>query len=229
MNRFNPSLLEKLEWENKNSSKNNIRTTPISQGEKLGGEFHLIMQQIGLGLPVELFLKAYPQIDKWVEAAKPFLDIPGSKQWNASAQYLYKSQLLYANYDLIIHQEKQIIGLDWTIQKPSKFQLLENSFHTQLRLFLLYEKTQLSAEDISLVYLFVNTGDVYQFTYSKEKHLAFKERLEATLLPFLAEVEDFPKETSSSYTLTPQEAHDKWLAKEISTEEYLAAIPEVEL
>ncbi|NMF65956.1 hypothetical protein DP113_33840 (plasmid) [Brasilonema octagenarum UFV-E1] len=229
MNRFNPSLLEKLEWENKKISKNNIRTTPISQGEKLGGEFHLIMQQIGLGLPVELFLKAYPQIDKWVEVAKPFLDIPGSKQWNTEAQYLYKSQLLYANYDLIIYQEKQVIGLDWTIQKTSNFQLLENSFHTQLRLFLLHERTQLSASEISLVYLFVNTGDVYQFTYSKEKHQAFKERLEATLLPFLAEVEDFPKQTSSSCTLTPQEAHDKWLAKEISAEEYLAAIPEVEL
>ncbi len=29
--------------------------------------------------------------------------------------------------------------------------------------------------------------------------------------------------------MTPQEAHDKWLAKEISTMEYLAAIPEVEI
>ncbi|MBW4632980.1 MAG: hypothetical protein KME30_14085 [Iphinoe sp. HA4291-MV1] len=73
MNKFNPSLLEKL-----------------------GSEFHLIMQQIGLGLPVELFFKAYPQIDKWIEAAKPFLDIPGSKQWNTEAQYLF----LKLNYEL---------------------------------------------------------------------------------------------------------------------------------
>ncbi len=118
MNGFNPSLLEKLEWENKNAGKNNIRTTPISQGEKLGSEFHLIMQQIGLGLAVEPFLKAYPQIGKWVVAVKPFLNIPGSKQWNAEAQYLYKSQLVHANYDLIIYQDMQVIGMDWTIQKP---------------------------------------------------------------------------------------------------------------
>ncbi|MBW4567420.1 MAG: hypothetical protein KME31_05195 [Tolypothrix carrinoi HA7290-LM1] len=224
MDRFNPSLLEKLECESKSSGKNTIRTSPISQGEKLGGKFHIIMQQIGLGLPVEPFLKAYPQLGKWVKVLLPFLEIPGNKQWNAEAQYLYKSQLVHANYDLIIYQEQQVIALDWTIQKPSNFQSLENSFHTQLRLFLLYEKTQLPAEKINLIYLFVNTADIYQFTYSEVKHIAFKERLLSIITQFA--VEEIQQEVEQE---SLEIIHHKWMNREITTKEYLDAIPEVEL
>lgn len=224
MDRFNPSLLEKLEYKSKNFDKNTVSTPPISQGEKLGGEFHIIMQQIGLGVPVEPFLEAYPQLGKWVEVLLPFLEIPGNKQWNAEAQYLYKSQLIYANYDLIIYQDKQVIGLDWTIQKPSNFQSLENSFHTQLRLFLLHDKTQLPAEKINLIYLFVNTGDVYQFTYSEVKHLVFKERLLSIITQFAVEEIQQKFEQESLEII-----HHKWMNREITTEEYLDAIPEIEL
>ncbi|MDM9383529.1 hypothetical protein QUB80_22845 [Chlorogloeopsis sp. ULAP01] len=223
MNKFNPIQLENIEQESKNS-KVNTRLIPISPGEKLGGEFHLIMQQIGLGLPVEPLLEAYPQIDKWVKAVKPFLEIPGSKEWNAEVQYLYKLQLLHANYDLIIYQDKQVIGIDWTIQKLSNFQVLENSLNTQLRLFLLHEKTQLPPEHINLIYLFVNTDNIYQFTYSQVKNQVFKERLLSILKQFF--VEDIAEETQQEDL---EIIHQRWMNKEISTQEYLDAIPEVEL
>ena len=81
-------------------------------------------------------------------------------------------------------------------------------------------------EQISLVYLFVNTDSIYQFTYSEKKHFIFKERLEQTLAPF---IENKNEKNYLADKITAQEAHDKWLAREISTTEYLAAIPEVEL
>ncbi|MCC5604442.1 hypothetical protein [Nostoc favosum] len=56
--------------------------------------------------------------------------------------------------------------------------------------------------------------------------MAFKERLEETIAPFIG---DNNEKKYLADKITPQEANDKWLAREISTTEYLAAIPEVEL
>ena len=230
MNGFNHKALEIVECNPQCLPLNYSYLTIRSKSEVAGGQFHLIMQQIGLGLPVEPFLKEYPQIANWVNKVKPFLNTPGSKQWNAQFQYLYQDILLYSEYDLIVYGENQVVGFDWTIQKPSKFEVLENKWQTQLRLFILHGQTGMPLEQVSLVYLFVNTDSIYQFNYSEEKHLAFKERLEKTLAPFTsnsATISD--KQTSSTPQMTPQEAHDKWLAREMSTEEYLAAIPEVEI
>ncbi len=227
MNRFNHKTLELVEQNPECLSTINYRNLTVkSESEVAGGQFHLIMQQIGLGLPVEALLKAYPQINNWVDKVKPFLNIPGNKQWNAQLQYLYHGILLYSECDLIIYGENQVVGFDWTIQKPLKFEIIESKWQTQLRLFLLYEQTGIPLEQISLVYLFVNTDSIYQFTYSEDKHLNFKARLEETLAPF---VEDDKEKKLLTHKMTPQEAHDKWLAKEISTMEYLAAIPEVEI
>ncbi|MHC5776031.1 hypothetical protein [Nostoc sp.] len=227
MNRFNHKTLELAEHHPEClSTKNYSNLTVKSESEVAGGQFHLVMQQIGLGLPVEPFLKEYPQINNWVDKVKPFLNILGNKQWSAQIQYLYHDILLYSECDLIIYGENQVVGFDWTIQKPLKFEILESKWQTQLRLFLLHEKTGMPLEQISLVYLFINTDSIYQFTYSEKKHLAFKERLEETLAPFIG---DNNEKKHLADKITPQEAHDKWLAREISTTEYLAAIPEVEL
>ncbi|MBD2772026.1 hypothetical protein [Iningainema tapete] len=229
MNRFNHQLLEILE-ENPEFAEAKYSHYIRGNSEIAGSQFNLIMQQIGLGLPVEPFLKAYPQIANWVDKVKPFLNLPGSKQWNAELQYYYQSNIIYSQYDLVIYAENQVIGFDWTIQKPTKFEMLESRYQTQLRLFLLQQKTTLNYDAISLIYLFVNSDDfpIYQFTYSKARHTAFKERLERTLAPF---TEQAGKETVSDKTLL--EKHNENLQKlfrqEITGEEYLATIPEVEI
>ncbi|MBR8839136.1 MAG: hypothetical protein DSM106950_35335 [Stigonema ocellatum SAG 48.90 = DSM 106950] len=230
MNRFNHKILEIIEKNPAYFKSFPFVITTRSESEIAGSHFHLIMQQIGLGLLVEPFLKESCQIANWVDKVKPFLVIPGSKQWNAQLQYLYHQNLLYSKYDLVVYGENQVIGFDWTILKPPKFDVLENKWQTQLRLFLLHEQAEMPLEQISLIYLFVNAESIYQFTYSEEKYLAFKERLETTLAPFITNAESLSsKQINSSFKVSPQEAHDKWLTKEISTEEYLAAIPEVEI
>ena len=82
MNRFNYKLLEIVE-KNSELAESKISQSIRSESEIAGSQFHLIMQQIGLGLPVKTFLKEYPQIANWVDRVKPFLNIPGSKQWIA--------------------------------------------------------------------------------------------------------------------------------------------------
>ncbi|MEH1869897.1 hypothetical protein [Nostoc sp.] len=106
MNRFNHKTLELAEHHpDCLSTKNYSNLTVKSESEVAGGQFHLVMQQIGLGLPVEPFLKEYPQINNWVDKVKPFLNILGNKQWNAQLQYLYHDILLYSECDLIIYGE----------------------------------------------------------------------------------------------------------------------------
>lgn len=226
MNRFNANKLSELE-KNKNPYPTEIISEPLDS-IKLGSQFNLIMTQIGLGLPVEPFLIQYPKIAEWVKLANPFLQLPGTKQWDAELQCFYKKQLLEANYDLIIYQDNQVIGIDWTIQKSSNFRYLENSFLTQLRLFLLRNRTQLAHEQVNLVYLFVNKPDIYQFTYSQNQHLAFKERLESILTQFAEEEvqEDIQHEDEQSNL---EMLHQKWLKGEITVKDYFDAIPEVEL
>ncbi|KAB8314265.1 hypothetical protein SD81_037610 [Tolypothrix campylonemoides VB511288] len=229
MNRFNHQLLEIFE-KNPDFAEAKYLSNIRDNSEIAGSQFHLIMQQIGLGLPVEPFLERYPQIASWVDKVKPFLNLPGSKEWNAELQYYYQSNMIYSQYDLVVYGENQVIGFDWTIQKPTKFETLEEKYQTQLRLFLLHQKTVLRYDSVSLIYLFVNSDDfpIYQFTYSKARHTAFKERLERTLAPF---TEQAGKETVSDKTLL--EKHNENLQKlfrqEITGEEYLATIPEVEI
>lgn len=229
MNRFNHKILETIENNLADTISFPSHVKTRSKSEIAGSQFHLIMQQIGLGLPVEPFLKEYPQIANWVDKVKPFLNIPGSKQWNAQLQYLYHQNLLYGEYDLVLYGEHQVIGFDWSIQQPLKFEILENKWQTQLRLFLLQQRSEISLDQVSLVYLFVNTGDLYQFTYSKDQHISFEQRLETTLAPFVNHSEILSDQPSSTNQMSPQEAHVKWMAREISTEEYLAAIPEIQI
>lgn len=226
MNRFNANKLSELE-KNKNSHTTGIISEP-SDSIKFGSQFNLIMKQIGLGLPVEPFLIQYPQIAEWVKLANPFLQLPGTKQWDAELQCFYKKQLLEANYDLIIYQNNQVIGIDWTIQKSSNFRYLENSLLTQLRLFLLCIITKLPYEQVNLVYVFVNKPDIYQFAYSQNQHLAFKERLESILAQFTEEeVQEYIQHEDEQVNL--EMLHQKWLKGEITVKDYFDAIPEVEL
>jgi hypothetical protein len=55
----------------------------------LGKQFHLIMQQIGMGLSVEPLLNNSPQLKAWVEKVQSIISTPAiAKNWNVSLQKL---------------------------------------------------------------------------------------------------------------------------------------------
>lgn len=121
MNRFNHKTLELAEHHPEGlSTINYYNLTVKSESEVAGSQFHLVMQQIGLGLAVEPLLKEYPQINNWVDKVKPFINILGNKQWSAQLQYLYHDILLYSECDLIIYGENQVVGFD-TKEQAEKF------------------------------------------------------------------------------------------------------------
>ncbi|MDF5729084.1 MAG: PD-(D/E)XK nuclease family protein [Rhizonema sp. PD38] len=226
-------FVEKIEHNFKLSLKYLPLNPNFSSERRVGRQFHLLMQQLMMGLPVEPFLEAYPEMAHWVEQLYPIISIPTQKQCNVNKGKLIGEWYLVAHYDLLVEEKEKVIAVDWKTGKyiPDN---LEDSWQTQLRLFLLTETQNVPIENISIIYCFVNEDEfpcLYQFNYSIELHEAFIERLSMTLskLPTSSNNKQFndsdlPVETSE-YSLNLQ----KLFSGEITATEYLATIPEVEI
>lgn len=200
----------------------------------LSQQFHLIMQQIGMGLSVEPLLNNSPQLKAWVEKVQPIINAPAiAKSWNVSLQKLINNNLLVAQYDLILEREERLIAIDWSIQHcPHNYQQLLESWQTQLRLFLLLENSSFAPEQISISYLLVNSREapIYHFGYSRHQHEEFQQKLESILSKLPKSEKDVASTTLSEFDDDASELNlKKFLNGELTTQEYLATVPEVEI
>lgn len=193
--------------------------TLTSSSTNNGNQFHLLMQQIGLGINVDNILAQHPQLKKWVDTASQYLQISGNKQWNVDLSYKFNEAYLIENYDFIATHEDRITAIDWTISKPKEFNNLFHSWKTQLRLFLIHENTGVKCENISLIYLFVNDAASYQCCYNQKQHQENKNKLSFII----------PQQTQQTSCDSPLQIHKDWLAGNINTAEYINRIPEVEI
>ena len=198
-------------------------------------QFHLLMQQLVMGLPIEPFLEAYPEMAHWVNQLYPIISSSTQKQCNVNRGKLIKDWYLIAHYDLLIEEREKVIAIavDWKTRNDIP-KNIEDSWQTQIKLFLLAETQDIPAEDISIIYCFVSEDEfpcLYQVNYSIEKHEAFLERLATTLskLPTSSNSEKSVSLNShvetSEYSLNLQ----KLFSGEMSTAEYLETVPEVEI
>lgn len=208
-------------------------TIPPQQKERLelGRQFHQIIRQHLMGLPVDSLLANYPQLKHWVNqlsqnAPEIFERSPENrKTWDEQIQVMYGDIILSSTCDLIIRNYQSAQIIDWTVY-PIHQEYLENSWHTQLKLYLLADTDTYLAEEISLTYWLL-TDEVspkcLRFGYSQEKHDAFKDRLEATLSQL--------REPSGINTSTPtdQDPLTAFLQGQLSAKDYVVSIPEVEL
>lgn len=199
---------------------------PRRDSEIDGSRFHLVMQQMGLGIPVDGLLAAHPQFRQWVNVAWTYTQIPGNKRWGVDLCHEFNGIYLIENYDFIVSNDDNTIAIDWTIGKPQDFDVVKESWKTQLRLFLLHENTGIECENISLIYLFVNSEAVYQCCYTTKQHEENKQKLGSIILPIEElQVESQTKLQNDSLIIM----HEDWLAGKINIQEYFNAIPEVEL
>lgn len=193
---------------------------PRQKSEIDGSRFHLIMQQVGLGIPVDGLLATNPHLKEWVDAALPYTQIPGDKQWGIELCHEINDIYLIENFDLIVCSDEKIIAVDWTIAKPQDFNLVKESWKTQLRLFLLHQTTGVPCKNVSLVYLFVNKNATFQCCYSDKQHEENKQKLAKILITNNDEQE-------TNIIVEARDLHNDWMAGKISNKEYLDAIPEV--
>lgn len=193
----------------------------------------LLLQQLIMGLPINSILESYPTLGCYVNQIQPIIDIPAfSKKLNVVRQCFIQDILIFADYDLLLINGDQATAISWTTEKSFfETNTLENSWETQLQLYLLAETENLPPQNLSIFYLFISPKDspsIHQFTYNQEKYNLFKGRLEKTLLSLsslLKIKQPCPEIAKNSAEINLQ----KLFNGEFSIPEYLSTVPEVEI
>lgn len=132
-----------------------------------GSQFHLLMQQWQMGLPVEALLQADSQLNQWFQsflaAAPEILSLAPSdagepepiRQSEHTRTLIFENYLLTVVYDLVLLGDRHARILDWkTYPRPQRVEWLLRNWQTRLYPFVLVETSHYAPEDISMAYWF---------------------------------------------------------------------------
>lgn len=152
------------------------------QQEKLdwGSQFHLLMQQKQLGLPIESLLKEDQQLQHSITSlikATPEIWDCNQETWREAEHFRslsFHGYLLTVIYDLLIANQTNAQIIDWkTYLQPENKTKLAKNWQTRLYLYLLAETSEYLPEQISMTYWFVKLPSQPQslaFTYNSKQH-----------------------------------------------------------
>jgi hypothetical protein len=152
-----------------------------------GQEFHLLMRQMLMGLPVEPILEENPTLCKWVNNLKETASYIFSPHVNFECEVeestMYQGHLLTARYDLLILEQKAEL-IQWSTSPycPDKTDIGQ-SWSTRLALYILGESNEYAPHDISISYWFVNFEKpvTLKFDYDATAHRRAGIEIEALL------------------------------------------------
>ncbi|MBD2465006.1 PD-(D/E)XK nuclease family protein [Oscillatoria sp. FACHB-1407] len=156
--------------------------TPVEQQERLiwGQQFHRLMQQHELGLPLTVSSdEAAPlknHVEALVKAAPEIFHTPNVllRQSEHRRTVEFAGYLLTVVYDLLILEDRRAQILDWkTYPRPTQSRSLERNWQTRLYPFVLAETTDYRPEDISITYWFVQ-GRAEDGEAAQPQHLTFR-------------------------------------------------------
>ncbi len=129
-----------------------------------GSQFHALLQQWQLGLPVEPLAASDRQLDQWFTtfiAGVPEILGMAADTARASEQprtLEFEGYLLTVVYDLLVLGVEQAQILDWkTYARPENPQNLRRHWQTRLYLFVLVETSAYLPEQVTMVYWFFPT------------------------------------------------------------------------
>ena len=145
-----------------------------------GNQFHQLMQQHFLDLPLDSILNMDQELKKIVQSLLNSVNEQhdlSSHSWREAehSRSLEKGNyLLTAIYDLLIIHENKAQILDWkTYLKPQDKQKIANNWQTKLYLYLLAETSNYLPEQISMTYWFVkipHEPECLTFQYNQQLH-----------------------------------------------------------
>lgn len=163
-----------------------------------GNQFHRLMQQRELGLPIAPLLAAEPLLQRALQAleraAPDLLTSPPGTQREAESRRSLALQgfLLTAVYDLFLAEPQRARILDWkTSLQPRDRQQLAADWQTRLYRFLLVETSAYLPEQVSLTYWFVQVKPQPQaltFSYDRQQHEQTRGDLQALLADIAAAI-----------------------------------------
>lgn len=177
-----------------------------------GSQFHLLMQQQAMGMPIDVMATANEDMVAKVEALKqkaPHLFRPQPQERLRQSEHqrtlAFNGYVFTVIYDLVVLTSKSGMIVDWkTYLKPPPKQYLARDWQTRLYLYVLKETTELMPEQLTMVYWFVRHRDeqgndlppsAYRFTYTVQQHeQTRKDLLRLTdRLSRLRQLGEFPK------------------------------------
>jgi CRISPR/Cas system-associated exonuclease Cas4 (RecB family) len=172
----------------------------FSQRQRWGQQFHRLMQQVALGLPVEAVADADPELYACLErllADQPWL--VGSRKPGEQRQVEIRLSLYFDNvlltgvYDLLVRWISPVAGgqspdqtaiHDWKtgVHQPAS-RSLKQRWQTRLYLFLLAEASGLPPETLTMTYWFVRQSPIQsvKVPYSRRAHQATAQDLRRLL------------------------------------------------
>jgi hypothetical protein len=175
-----------------------------------GSQFHLLMQQQALELPIQVMAEADAEMLACVNAlqqAAPelFTPRPGTLRQSEHQRTLaFQGYLLTVVYDLLLLSPDRGQILDWkTYPQPPNQLTLERNWQTRLYLYVLTETSDLTPEQVSLTYWFVRSPDptcqpptCHLVRYSRQRHQQTHQallHLTSQLDQLRAQAQPFPK------------------------------------
>jgi RecB family exonuclease len=159
-------------------------TLPMSPTQQtktqLGSDFHLLMHQRELGLPIEPILAQSPQLNTWMQAmtkAAPALFHPDPQSWRESEHLrtlAIDDYLFTAIYDLVILRPDRAEIIDWkTYPLPKYKKDLDLDWQTRLYLYLLVETSDYLPKQMTFTYWFIQSDPQpksVQVSYTLKQH-----------------------------------------------------------
>ncbi len=132
-----------------------------------GSQFHLLLQQQSLGLPIAPMLEQDARLQRWFaqfEASAAQMQSVGVEPalepvlWQQSEQaqtLAFGDHILTVVYDRIMLGQTQGQIFDWkTYPKPPQVKWLQQDWQTKLYLYVLKETSQLAPKNLSMTYWF---------------------------------------------------------------------------
>ncbi|WP_373539583.1 PD-(D/E)XK nuclease family protein [Chamaesiphon sp.] len=138
---------------------------PTQQAKtQLGSDFHLLMHQRELGMPIEPILARSPQLNTWMQAmlqTAPALFETDDRTWRESEHVRtleIDNYLFTAIYDLVILHPDRADIIDWkTYPLPKYKKDLDREWQTRLYLYLLAETSDYLPKQIKFTYWFIQS------------------------------------------------------------------------
>jgi hypothetical protein len=158
---------------------------------QLGSDFHLLMHQRELGLPIEPILARSPQLNTWMQAmlqTAPELFESDDRTWRESEHVrtlAIDNYLFTAIYDLVILQPDRAEIIDWkTYPLPRYKKDLDLEWQTRLYLYLLAETSDYLPKQITFTYWFIQSTPQpksVHISYTLKQHQQTQVDLQALL------------------------------------------------
>jgi PD-(D/E)XK nuclease superfamily len=179
-----------------------------------GSEFHQLVQQRSLSLPIEVLLADASPLQTWFRAferAEPDL-FTATEAWGfAESEHVRTLAMLGHSlvvvYDYVVLESERALILDWkTYGKPDSVVSIVESWQSRLYLYVLSRTSHYPPEHIAMRYWFFNRDGIAQpldLSYSDAKQADIDRRLTALLTQFNQWLTDYTQE-NLPFPQTPQ-------------------------